>query len=135
MSARWSIATFQQQQRKMSLYEFKLHMELCGYETYGRKVLRFYKDMKRKYQNNIYEFPNSENRELMEQKKRLAKIIVKIEQKMQLPYYDVLSFDDEELQAMANFGETITFAKPNTASRVMSVLSNDILKKRDEEYL
>ena len=45
----------------------------------------------------------------MEQKKRLAKIIVKIEQKMQLPYYDVLSFDDEELQAMA--------------------------KKRDEEYL
>ena len=91
--------------------------------------------MKRKYQNNIYEFPNSENRELMEQKKRLAKIIVKIEQKMQLPYYDVLSFDDEEPQAMANFGETITFAKPNTASRVMSVLSNDILKKRDEEYL
>ena len=71
----------------------------------------------------------------MEQKKRLAKIIVKIEQKMQLPYYDVLSFDDEELQAMANFGETIPFAKPNTASRVMSVLSNDILKKRDEEYL
>ena len=71
----------------------------------------------------------------MEQKKRLAKIIVKIEQKMQLPYYDVLSFDDEELQAMANFGETITSAKPNTASRVMSVLSNDILKKRDEEYL
>ena len=91
--------------------------------------------MKRKYHNNIYEFPNSENRELMEQKKRLAKIIVKIEQKMQLPYYDVLSFDDEELQAMANFGETIQFAKPNTASRVMSVLSNDILKKRDEEYL
>ena len=91
--------------------------------------------MKRKYQNNIYEFPNSENRELMEQKKRLAQIIVKIETKMQLPYYDVLSFDDEELQAMANFGETIKFAKQNTASRVMSVLANDILKKRDEEYL
>lgn len=43
MSARWSIATFQQQQRKMSLYEFKLHMELCGYETYGRQVRKFYK--------------------------------------------------------------------------------------------
>ena len=70
----------------------------------------------------------------MEQKKRLAKIIVKIEQKMQLPYYDVLSFDDEELQAMANFGETITFAN-QTQHHVMSVLSNDILKKRDEEYL
>ena len=71
----------------------------------------------------------------MEQKKRLATIIVKIEHKMQQPFYDVLSFDDEELQAMANFGETIKFAKQNTASRVMSVLSNDILKKRDEEYL
>lgn len=43
MSARWSIATFQQQQRKMSLYEFKLHMEFCGYETYGRQVRKFYK--------------------------------------------------------------------------------------------
>ena len=48
MSARWSIATFQQQQRKMSLYEFKLHMEMCGYETYGRKVLRFYKEYEKK---------------------------------------------------------------------------------------
>ena len=41
----------------------------------------------------------------------------------------------EELQAMANFGETIKFAKDNTASRALSVLSSDILKKRDEEYL
>ncbi len=71
----------------------------------------------------------------MEQKKRLATIIVKIEHKMQQPFFDVLSFDDEELQAMANFGETIKFAKDNTASRALSVLSSDILKKRDEEYL
>ena len=48
MSARWSIATFQQQQRKMSLYEFKLHMELCGYETYGRQVKKFYKIYEKK---------------------------------------------------------------------------------------
>ena len=91
--------------------------------------------MKKKYQNNIYEFPNSENRELMEQKKRLAKVIMKIERKMQEPFYDLLSFDDEELQAMSNFGETIKFAKDNTASRVLSVLASDILKKREEEYL
>ena len=90
--------------------------------------------MKKKYQNNIYEFPNSENRELMDQKKRLAKIIVKIEFKMQQAYFDVLSFDDEELQAMANFGETIKFAKDNTASRALSVLASDILKKQNEEY-
>ena len=32
----------------MSLYEFKLHMEFCGYETYGRKVLRFYKEYEKK---------------------------------------------------------------------------------------
>ena len=90
--------------------------------------------MKKKYQNNIYEFPNSENRELMEQKKRLAKVIMKIERKMQEPFYDLLSFDDEELQAMSNFGETIKFAKDNTASRVLSVLASDILKKQSEEY-
>ena len=72
----------------------------------------------------------------MEQKKRLAKIIVKIEQKMQLPYYDVLSFDDEELQAMANFGETIKFAHDNTAVRALSILSTYILRKRNlEEFI
>ena len=27
----------------MSLYEFKLHMELSGYQTYGRQVEKFYK--------------------------------------------------------------------------------------------
>ena len=48
MSARWSITTFQQQQRKMSLYEFKLHMELCGYETYGRQVKKFYRIYEKK---------------------------------------------------------------------------------------
>ena len=48
MSARWSIATFQQQQRKMSLYEFKLHMEFCGYETYGRQVKKFYRIYEKK---------------------------------------------------------------------------------------
>ena len=53
---------------------------------------------------------------------------------MQQPYYDVLSFDDEELQAMSNFGETIKFAKDNTASRALSVLASDILKKQNEEY-
>ena len=58
-------------------------------------------------------------------------MIVKIETKMRLPYYDVLSFDDEKLQAMANFGETITFAKPNTASCDVCALSNDILKKKE----
>ena len=43
MSVRWSIATFQQKARKMSLYEFKLHMELSGYQTYGKQVENFYK--------------------------------------------------------------------------------------------
>ena len=48
MSARWSITTFQQQQRKMSPYEFKLHMEFCGYETYGRQVKKFYRIYEKK---------------------------------------------------------------------------------------
>ena len=33
MSQNWSIATFQQQRKAMSLYEFKLEMEFCGYNS------------------------------------------------------------------------------------------------------
>ena len=34
---------------------------------------------------------------------------------MQQPHWQLLAFDDEELEVMANFGETIKFPHPNTA--------------------
>ena len=102
------------------------------------KQLNFIKNtlmfiMKSKNQNNVVEFPGVENRELREQKKRLAQIIVGIETKMNYPYWDIVSFDDRELQALANFGETLKFT-PLVASRLASNLANQILKKSLEEY-
>ena len=41
MSRNWSIATFQQQRKRMSLYEFKLEMEFCYYNT--NRAEHFYK--------------------------------------------------------------------------------------------
>lgn len=44
MSRNWSIATFQQQRKKMSLYEFKLEMEFSGYNTDRSELVeKFYK--------------------------------------------------------------------------------------------
>ena len=44
MSQNWSIATFQQQRKKMSLYEFKLEMEFSGYNTDRPDLVeKFYK--------------------------------------------------------------------------------------------
>lgn len=34
MCHRWSIVTFQQKQKPMSLYEFKLQIEFAGYDTF-----------------------------------------------------------------------------------------------------
>ena len=89
---------------------------------------------KNRNQNNVVEFPNSENRELLDQKKRLAETVLSIEAKMNCPYWDIQMFDDKELQVMANFGETIKFAE-KTASRIAAALSTFILKKQSEEDL
>ena len=44
MSVSWSIATFQQQRKKMSLYEFKVEMEFSGYNTDRPEMVeKFYK--------------------------------------------------------------------------------------------
>ena len=50
---------------------------------------------------------------------------------MQQPHWQLLAFDDEELEVMANFGETIKFPHPNTALRVAAVLSQFLLKHRE----
>jgi len=89
---------------------------------------------KNRNQNNVIEFPNAENRELMEQKKTLAETVLSIEKKMDCPYWDIQMFHDKELQVMANFGETIKFTE-KTASRIAAVLSTFILKKQSEEDL
>ena len=44
MSLNWSIATFQQKAKPMSLSEFKLEMEICGFPTWNTEhVEKHYK--------------------------------------------------------------------------------------------
>ena len=42
MCRTWSIVTFQQKEKPMSQYEFKVHMEFCGYRTDREPVEKFY---------------------------------------------------------------------------------------------
>jgi len=86
-----------------------------------------------KITTNVFQFPGKENRELAKQKKRLAVMLVQIDGKMNMPCWDILDLSDLELQALANFGETMKFT-PIVASRLASVLASSILKKQNEEY-
>ena len=86
-----------------------------------------------KITTNIFQFPGKENRELTKQKKRLAVMLMQIDGKMNEPYWDILDLSDLELQALANFGETMKFT-PIVASRLASVLASSILQKQNEEY-
>ena len=82
---------------------------------------------------NVFQFPGKESRELAKQKKRLAVMLLQIDGKMNMPCWDILDLSDLELQALANFGETMKFT-PTVASRLASVLAASILKKQNEEY-
>ena len=76
-----------------------------------------------------------ENKQKIMAEERLKKTIASIDLKMQQPYWDALVFDDQELQLLSNFGETIKFPHENTAVRALSVLATYILKKEVEEDL
>ena len=53
---------------------------------------------------------------------------------MQQSFWDAVAFDDQELELLSNFGETIKFPHDNTAVRALSVLSTFILKTRTEDF-
>ena len=85
-------------------------------------------------QNNIIPIAKGiANKKQVDQANRLNKLIASIEAKMQQQYWDVLLFDDAELEVMANFGETLKFPSETTAVRAMSILSTYILKKHSED--
>ena len=89
---------------------------------------------KKRNQNNVVPFAKGvANRKQIDQANRLNKIIASIETKMQQPYWDVLLFDDAELEVMSNFGETIKFPSETTAVRALSILSTYILRKHSED--
>ena len=85
-------------------------------------------------QNNVVPFKvGVENKEKTAAEDRLKKTIASIDLKMQQPYWDVVLFDDKELELLSNFGETIKFPSDNTARRAASVLATYILKKYAED--
>ena len=89
---------------------------------------------KKRNQNNVVPFAKGvANKKQIDQANRLNKIIASIETKMQQPYWDVVLFDDKELELLSNFGETIKFPHETTAVRALSILSTYILKKHAEE--
>ena len=91
---------------------------------------------KNRFQNNIIPIKvGVENKAKNAAEERLKKTIASIDLKMQQPYWDALAFDDQELQLLSNFGETIKFPHDNTAVKALSVLATYILKKEAEEDL
>ena len=92
--------------------------------------------IKNRNQNNIIPFKKGvENKQKIEAEDRIKMIVGSIDVKMQQPYWDALVFDDQELQLLSNFGETIKFPHDNTAVRALSILATYILKKEAEEDL
>ena len=85
-------------------------------------------------QNNVVMFKKGiENKEKTKAEDRLKLTIASIEAKMQQPYWDALVFEDDELQLLANFGETLKFQFNETLPRAVSILSTFILKQQEED--
>ena len=85
-----------------------------------------------KNQNNVVLLKDGiENKKLKEAQDRFHVIVGSIDVKMQSAHWQVTAFDDEELEVLANFGETIKFPHPTTPHRVAAVLSTFLLKHRE----
>ena len=92
--------------------------------------------IKNRNQNNVIMFKEGiVNKQKTDAEERLKKTIASIDLKMQQPYWDALVFDDQELQLLSNFGETIKFPHDTTAVKALSILATYILKKEAEEDL
>ena len=89
---------------------------------------------RKRNQNNIVPFAKGvENQQQLQAQARIKKLIASIDFKMQQSFWDAVAFDDQELELLSNFGETIKFAHDNTAVRALSILSTYILRKRNLE--
>ena len=87
---------------------------------------------KNRNQNNVVLIREGiENKKKQEAEDRYHIIVGSIDVKMQSAHWQVTAFDDEELEVLANFGETIKFPHPTTALRVAAVLSTFLLKHRE----
>ena len=87
---------------------------------------------KNRNQNNVVLIREGiENKKKREAEDRYWILVGSIDAKMQSAHWQITAFDDEELEILANFGETIKFPHPTTALRVAAVLSTFLLKHRE----
>ena len=122
----------------MSLdFKWRYAVFLLGMGSMWRSNTKYIKmPFRKRFQNNIIPIKvGVENKAKNAAEERLKKTIASIDLKMQQPYWDALAFDDQELQLLSNFGETIKFPHDNTAVKALSVLATYILKKEAEEDL
>ena len=88
--------------------------------------------MDNKNHTNIIQFPNTKNENFELQRKKINIAVNTIDALMHVPNWDNAFIDDEVLQVLSEFGETLKF-HPNTAARLISVLASQNLKQRLEE--
>ena len=87
-------------------------------------------------QNNVIQFPTTENKEFKDQKRDLVVLALKMEKLMNEKIWDVAPISAYDIELLAQFGEGLSF-KPLTAQRLIACLSAEILKYRlhkDEPY-
>lgn len=86
--------------------------------------------------SNIIQFPGTRNAKLEEQKNRIKKTIYSMDVLCNSPHWNMITIHGEDLETLAEFGETITFP-PATASKLISMLANQIAKQIlvTEEFL
>ena len=120
----------------MSLdFKWRYAVFLLGMGSMWRSNTKYTKmPFRKRFQNNIIDFKKGVvNKEKINAEERLKNLIASIDEKRQQPYWDVVLFDDKELELLSNFGETIKFPSDNTAPRAASVLATFILKKYAED--
>jgi len=76
-------------------------------------------------QNNVIEFPGVKNIKLNNLQKELVKNFASIDLKMKDKNWSINLLNEEELNVLTFYGETLEFA-PQVAARLIAVLSTSI---------
>ena len=87
---------------------------------------------KERKQNNVIQFPRSENAQVKKQKNDLVALTLTMEKIMHEPIWEFAPIGDHNLELLAQFGEGLTF-KSKTAQRLIANLATELAKYRLKE--
>ena len=83
-------------------------------------------------QNNVVQFPTTENKEFKDQKRDLVGLTLKMEKLMNEKIWDVAPISAYDIELLGQFGEGLTFT-PLTAQRLIANLATELNKYRLQE--